>query len=187
MKSVMISIKPKWCELIASGKKTVEVRRTKPNIDIPFKCYIYETKARSDMPTFVDEDGHVLYIGRGQVIGEFVCDRIDAIDVIDDGIMTYIRVDQKADPFIKQKTCLGIYELQRYLCYPGGSKTGFGWHISDLKVYDEPKELKEFRKPDKEVNGVSEQSGHIVFWDGHTPGEALKRAPQSWMFVEDLL
>ena len=45
-KAVLISIKPKWCELIASGKKTVEVRKTNPKLDTPFKCYIYCTKAK---------------------------------------------------------------------------------------------------------------------------------------------
>ena len=44
MKSVLISIQPKWCELIASGKKTVEVRKTKPKLETPFKCYIYCTQ-----------------------------------------------------------------------------------------------------------------------------------------------
>ena len=46
MKEVLISIKPKWCELIANGTKTVEVRKTKPNLETPFKCYIYCTKAK---------------------------------------------------------------------------------------------------------------------------------------------
>ncbi len=42
-KSVLISIKPKWCELIASGKKTVEVRKTKPAIKTPQSwCYVEE-------------------------------------------------------------------------------------------------------------------------------------------------
>lgn len=44
MKSVLISIQPKWCELIASGKKTIEVRKTKPKLETPFKVYIYCTK-----------------------------------------------------------------------------------------------------------------------------------------------
>ena len=44
MKSVLISIQPKWCELIASGKKTVEVRKTKPKIETPFICYVYQTR-----------------------------------------------------------------------------------------------------------------------------------------------
>lgn len=47
MKSVILSIKPKWCELIASGQKTVEVRKTRPKIETPFKCYIYETKDKT--------------------------------------------------------------------------------------------------------------------------------------------
>lgn len=42
-KAVMLSIRPKWCEKIASGKKTVEVRKTRPKLDTPFKCYIYCT------------------------------------------------------------------------------------------------------------------------------------------------
>ena len=44
MKAVLISIQPKWCELIASGKKTIEVRKTKPKLETPFKCYIYCTQ-----------------------------------------------------------------------------------------------------------------------------------------------
>lgn len=44
-KAVLISIKPKWVEKIASGEKTVEVRRTAPQLSPPFKCYIYATKA----------------------------------------------------------------------------------------------------------------------------------------------
>lgn len=43
VKSVLISIRPKWCELISSGEKTVELRKTRPKLDVPFKCYIYCT------------------------------------------------------------------------------------------------------------------------------------------------
>lgn len=43
MKSVLISIQPRWCELIASGKKTIEIRKTKPKLETPFKVYIYCT------------------------------------------------------------------------------------------------------------------------------------------------
>lgn len=71
MKSVLISIQPKWCELIASGKKTVEVRKTRPKLETPFKCYIYQTK-RSWVYRLLKKLG--LY--QGKVIGEFVCDKI---------------------------------------------------------------------------------------------------------------
>jgi predicted transcriptional regulator len=42
-KAVLISIKPKWCDLIRQGRKTVEVRKTCPKLEVPFKVYIYET------------------------------------------------------------------------------------------------------------------------------------------------
>lgn len=43
-KAVMLSILPKWCAKIASGEKTIEVRKTKPKLETPFKCYIYCTQ-----------------------------------------------------------------------------------------------------------------------------------------------
>ena len=42
-KAVMLSIRPKWCKKIVNGEKTIEVRKTRPNIATPFKCYIYCT------------------------------------------------------------------------------------------------------------------------------------------------
>ena len=63
MKSVLISIRPKWCDLIASGRKTIEVRKTWPKLPTPFTCYIYCTKERG-------------CANGGKIIGEFVCDLI---------------------------------------------------------------------------------------------------------------
>ena len=142
MKSVLISIRPKWCDPIASGEKTIEVRRTRPKIETPFKCYIYETKARSDMPTFVDEDGHVLYTGRGQVIGEFVCNGIDEYSY---GYDYYDGVDIDDDTILE--TAIDREDINIY----ANGKTLFGWHISNLKIYDKPKELSEFAVVDKEA------------------------------------
>ena len=42
-KSVITSVSPQECELIASGKQTMLVRKTRPKIETPFKCYIYMT------------------------------------------------------------------------------------------------------------------------------------------------
>ncbi len=46
MTAVMLSIRPEWCSLIAQGKKTIEVRKNRPKLGTPFKCYIYCTKAK---------------------------------------------------------------------------------------------------------------------------------------------
>lgn len=131
MKAVMISIKPEWCELIASGKKTVEIRKTKPKLDIPFKCYIYETKGKTEIPTFIDEEGHEIYCGRGQVIGEFVCDNIELLDIEQTNCLSKSCKDINA---LKNDSCLSSYDLLTYL----QCKNGYSWHISDLVIYDKP-------------------------------------------------
>lgn len=46
MKSILISIRPEWCEKIVSGEKTVEIRKTRPKLEPAFKVYIYCTKKR---------------------------------------------------------------------------------------------------------------------------------------------
>ena len=133
MKCVMLSIRPKYCELIASGKKTVEVRKTKPKIDVPFKCYIYETQGRTETP-FVDEEGHHIFKGRGQVIGEFVCDKV--VQFENDCYTPAF--EETAD-----LSCVGYKGLYDYL---GAKEYGYGWHITALVIYEQPKDLSEFRR-----------------------------------------
>lgn len=159
MKAVLMSIKPRWCELIASGKKTVEVRKTKPKLEVPFKVYIYETQGRTETP-FVDEEGHHIFKGRGQVIGEFVCDFVFPIW---DGYTGNLGDD-----------CLTYRERESYL----NGEMGYGWHISDLVIYDEPRELEEFRSCNVRAY-FDEESGLPM------PTHEITRPPQSWCYVEE--
>lgn len=183
MKSVLISIKPKWCELIESGKKTIEVRKTRPNIETPFKCYIYCTKVRTDMPAFVDEDGHVIYTVGGNVIGEFVCDEIEHFtkaffDEQDER-------DTEEIAYFLEESCLSYSELCNYVKLDDF----YGWHISDLKIYDKPRELSEFRK-----SGFMTEEEWLsnLYPNTHCHYEAwakkfeITRPPQSWCYVEEL-
>lgn len=163
MKSVLISIQPKWCELIASGKKTVEVRKTRPKLETPFKVYIYCTNGYI-------EPGSLLFAnnGKGKVIGEFVCD--------------------------------AIYELYDELCiYRNGMpfyKPIYVWHISDLEIYDNPKELGEFKTPPCErpesacgnckYLEVTNTPNAYEFECYRENGVHLTRPPQSWCYVEEL-
>ena len=127
MKAVLISINPIWCEEIASGKKTVEIRKTKPKLDAPFRCFIYETQSITDTP-WVDEDGHLGFKGRGAVIGEFFC--------------YYVYEDKHgeyADVF-EEKGLVPLAMQKQY----GGNKPLYGWKIAELKIYDKPKPLSEF-------------------------------------------
>ena len=164
MKSVLLSIQPQWCELIASGKKTIEVRKTRPKIETPFKCYIYCLKGKTFLyknpnngELFLDSNGGYRggdYEDRfltGKVIGSFVCDKV--YKIVPDG--EYYSNGYDIDDDMLSETCLG----RGYLTGYGLGYTLYGWHISDLKIYDKPRELGEFfdRK-----------------------GEPIKRAFQSW-------
>lgn len=169
-RAVMLSIRPKWCEMIAAGKKTIEVRKTAPKIDTPFKCYIYETKGEIERPRG-DEDGYIYQEGRGAVIGEFVCDQIidwhyipDPDESSDPGSMAYdvLTVDG-------EKTGLEYDDFEDY----GKGAPLYGWHISDLVIYDTPKTLTEFIGLTKTRFGYAER--------------VLRHPPQSYYFVEELL
>lgn len=203
MKSVLISIHPKWCDLIASGNKTIEVRKTRPKIETPFKCYIYETKARSDMPTFVDEDGHVIYTGRGQVIGEFVCDNVEVLFDTNGNPENYMT---DILPSILQKTELSYDEFGAYVGSRADKNSIYGWRISDLKIYDKPRELSEFFTADKEAIRQCEnrEQSYYAFTDtgyikngfyckkkddwcfGGCKRKVLTRPPKSWCYVEEV-
>ena len=176
MKSVLISIRPQWCEKIASGEKTIEVRKSAPK-EVPFKAYIYETKPATEMP-WVDEDGHFIYKGRGQVIGEFVCDKILEIEVFKNGAIEnfwFYNLD---------KSCLSFDEMGAYI---GKGNIGYGWHISDLKIYDKPKELSEFNRPCSYA-GLCFSCDRAKFTSkGDRICQAMiTRPPQSYMFVEEV-
>lgn len=158
MKAVLLSIRPKWCELIASGKKTIEVRKTRPKIETPFKCYIYCPKGGTLLAHSVDEE---LYVVNGKVIGEFVCDHIEPLNAAFEPYGIY-DVD---DDYLTQ-TCVTHDDLWKY----GNGKTLYGWYISDLKIYDEPKELGEFH--------------HCG--EGYHFNPAVTKPPQSWCYVEEL-
>ena len=180
MKSVLISIQPKWCERIANGSKTIEVRKTQPKLETPFKVYIYETKDKKFENIGVHwANGKTFEHSIGKVIGEFMCDEILGISNRDLS-ENYRRLTK----YIITPSCLKVQELKDYL----GFKNGYGWHISKLVIYDKPKELGEFKKPcirECDCGGCE-----YAFWtydygfEGCMLEWGLTRPPQSWCYVE---
>ena len=179
MKAVLVSIKPKWCLFISELIKTIEVRKTKPNLETPFKCYIYCTKAKShysvghiglsDDELYRLNDGQIKYGNsielmlnnnctvnnflNGKVIGEFVCDYIETFG--DDVIHSFSNEEySRWNDFDLNRACIHPQDFEEYA---NDSLLLYGWHISELIIYDKPKELSEF---------------------------GLSRAPQSWCHVE---
>ena len=198
MKSVLISIRPKWVEKIChkigedeTGKaiyeKRIEVRKTAPQ-EVPFKCYIYETKGQYVKFT---HGAHTKYgYGRGKVIGAFICDRIEMVNAK----CSNYGIDLFYHDCLTNG-CLTEREIEKYFNVPEDRDlramkgNGYVWNISDLKIYDKPKELSEFRKPcpygdlpcwicpscDKDENDNLIQCFNTV-----------SRPPQSWQYIEDL-
>lgn len=163
-------------------QKTIEVRKTKPNLTTPFKCYIYETKA-----IYKPSGSHCLFQGRGKVIGEFVCDEITG------GFWIAPFSD-----YLQSQSCLSYDEV----CDYANGKPIFAWHISDLKIYDKPKELSEFVMPSKigccnegKCKGckwLDMGNGFNIEDDCFAPFDTdeykpLRRPPQSWCYVERLV
>lgn len=193
MKSVLISIRPQWCEKIVIGKKTIEVRKSAPK-EVPFKCYIYMTQgAYKDLGLYSEG----IYQNRMKVIGEFICDKVDKIIPLRHTYYNYISVP------IANVIEYGIWnddlpqmqmtkkEINDY----GKGKTLFGWHISDLKIYDKPKELSDFISPSKVkkcvdycINGICSNLGYEELCGAIRRCEykKLTRPPQSWQYVEEL-
>lgn len=171
MKSVLISIHPRWCELIATGDKTLEVRKTRPKLETPFKVYIYCTsgtgKNTFNVPVSHEqilrhyaETGSMeclnCPIGNGKVIGEFICKNLTYIEA---GVDVFGERHLYNTAFIDKHSCLSNEELFGYL-YKGQDKNngGWVWSISNLKIYDKPKSLAEF---------------------------GINKPPQSWCYVEE--
>lgn len=181
MKSILISIRPKWCEKILSGEKTIEVRKSAPK-KVPFRAYIYCTKNGEEL--FVESDKRLApsKLQKGKVIGEFICDRIMTYDYITIACVKF----ETNGGFVEEQhrfnagCCLNAEEMFEY----SKGKTLYGWNISDLKIYDKPRELSEFRKPCPYGNmpcGVCEDYSDYS-------GECrniVTRPPQSWCYVEE--
>lgn len=225
MKAVLISIQPKWCELIASGKKTLEVRKTRPKLETPFKVYIYCTlPPKTELFThgcireYANElihlqSGEIVY-GYGmqlcldpknrpytkdnflcrKVIGEFICDSVNQYSTADhvDG------VDISTED-VTRMSCLTKQELEAYEFSAEPKEFSlymiglYCWHISDLKIYDKPKELSDFRKPfpfHKDCSscdrGGTSFHPETCYGCGHFDGIDISRPPQSWCYVEEI-
>lgn len=174
MKAVLISIRPQWCELIANGEKTIEVRKTRPKIETPFKCYIYQS-----MTGYVSkskENDILVPTTYGKVIGEFVCDDIDEVSVHYDTLYCVNNTQPKKFTQLR----LTLEQVRTYL---GEQNHGYTWHISALVIYDKPKELSAFHKLCLPQCNFSEECGGTNATDCLF---GISRAPQSWCYVEEL-
>lgn len=204
MKSVLISIQPYYVFLIIARimgwnipqQKTVEVRKDFPkDPEWNKRVHIYCSKDKQSFNHLPKQYQPLMEKFLGKVIGEFMCDYIDRVTAYKaydkNSKKVYDRYD--IDDYHLNQTCLTIDELMVY----GKDRPFYGWHISDLKIYDALKELGEFnavcpyKKPDGTRMNVDCPCDKYTWDFDEEKGKAyctrrIIRPPQSWCCVEEL-
>lgn len=121
---ILISIRPKWVDLIRSGQKIDEIRKTRPARlgAMPFyRVYIYQT-------------------GGGGVVGTFILRKVTYVQAYVD---TYGM--KHLTNTIGLRHCIDDYELFEYLYNENVRKSaGWAWRISELQMFEKPMKLEQF-------------------------------------------
>ena len=147
-KAILISIKPKWVAKILNGEKTIEIRKRFPKNFVGW-VYIYCTKDKK-YKNLINRGGFLT----GMVVARFWCDKVDEFYDFDDDLC--------------KQACLDRGEMLDYL----GNKKGYAIHITNLEIFDRPKEISEFKKCYRSKGYPQNQSWYLT------------RAPQSWCWIE---
>lgn len=179
---ILASLKPYYYYLIGERKKTIEVRKTALK-NLPQDIAFYMSKDEKSFAKIPKEFQEKYRKHFGKVGMKVVCNDVDKI--IPDYQFGYL------DYLALGDTYLSIEQIQSY----GKGKTLYGWHITDLKIYDKPKELSEFISPSKAkkcvdycINGICSNLGYEELCGAIRRCEYKKitRPPQSYMFVEEV-
>lgn len=172
MKSILMSIQPKWVVKILNGEKTIEIRKRFPK-DYRGWVYIYCTKGKDRLVRDLDENiaidnNHYAYGDEelnGKVVARFYCDNVEEV-----------KVDYLPDKNIVKKSGLTVTEIFDYI----GHRKWCTVHISQLEIFDKPKELSEFKRYkrfdcyDSDFDSASAEYRQV----------RLYKAPQSWCYCE---
>ena len=92
--------------------------------------------------------------------------------------------------FIENRMCLTDEELFNYI-YDGKRNIGWAWGISDLVIYDKPKDLDDFMAfgkthCDQKNCDKCLYMGIDGICDVKDIGQPIIRPPQSWCYCEEL-
>ncbi len=124
----------------------------------------------------------------GKVIGEFICDNIEIWNESE-----CLEINPKTGvSYLCEMSCVPWTELKQY---KGNSEIIYTWHISDLVIYDESKELGEFYFPSERYcekglcGGCIHDAVPDVYGEYDYDCEwkrPIMRPPQSWCYAEEL-
>ena len=173
MKQLMISIKPEHLVNILNGKKTLELRSYLPKgftgpVNIycsKSKPYLYKYDVSGHYYTTDIRVNNESYILNGKVVARFWFDEYEKMYT--DYSMWVIA--PKRNEEILKMACLSWEDADKY----SNHKLLYAWHIKQLEIFDEPKELGEFYKEE-----------YAVMPNGIFPAyQPLTHAPQKYAYV----
>ena len=183
-KAVMMSTHPRWCCLIENEEKKIEIRRTAPLLKPPFVVYLYCTKNHDayDLLQLHDYGAGKWLTQNSRVVGAFLCDKIECVKGLPD--IPWSDPNGERELRVCKDSCLTFDEIAKY----GEGSNLWAWHISDLKIYDKPKALSEFRHFVKCNACKSGYEAAACLYDEKCLVPArLTRPPQSWCYVEEMI
>ena len=160
MKGVLISIRKPHTDNIKALIKTIEVRKTKPRIERPFLAFIYEAKSNGGCGKVIGEfvcdrideyRAEFTDLQYSDARHKEVCQNtikwVEDLDEEDGVVYRYETSNEEDNPddckFLKE-SCLTFNEVRKYIGETFFDIPFYGWHITELKIYDKPKELSEF-------------------------------------------
>lgn len=167
MKSILLTIRLKYFYLTYKGTKNIEIRKSAPK---NFAGDVYEiiskTNFEKDLMEIPENEREFFKQFKGKIGLKFT---LKAVHKFDWRLV--------ANPFFKVRgSCLGYDQLRKYATDKKGVVHDlYGWCISDLEIFDKPKELEEFYSTPKKINGL---------YGAEMVNISLSNPPQSWCFVE---
>ena len=182
-KAIMISIKPKLVAKILNGEKTIEIRKNMPKCDLPIDVYIYCTKdkqgifkERHNGYTLLNQNKWIQSEMNGKVVAKFTLNNVE--EYINGHNCDYIKHNASSCldfEKILKPSCVNEEELYLY----AEDLHFYAWYINNLEIFDEPKELSEFKHLIK-----GNKLDHFIDAINYVGGLPLTKAPQSWRYVE---
>lgn len=184
MRAVMLSVRPEWCDLILHGQKTIELRKSRPVMmgESRFKVYIYCTSGENIWLTSMP--GHKYMQINERIVGTFVCDKITRLTHIGKNKELCVvgnNFQYEPPDELLRAACLSRATAEEYL----KNRDGFGWHISNLKIFSPPVKMKDFwgLKPCPHSEDCFDYDCYGAV-DCDVP-RSICRPPQDWRYVEE--
>ena len=181
---ILASIKPYYYYLIAEEKKKIEVRKMALK-NLPQDIAFYMSKDEKSFAKIPKEFQEKYRKHFGKIGMRIVCDEVEEFhewELSPQGKFADFE-RERLENFLTA-ACLSEEEVVRYRENLPYFKPLYGWHISDLKIYDKPKPIMQFYKPCPIKIKNCPVCELYSTYTGCCMNN-IDRPPQSYMFVEE--